>query len=221
MTKMVACFDNVFICKLIDTLEHNNDHLVSRVCCGDGSSTLQAQKDRQREYMVWRTSKARMETTQKNGWFDSACADFPGFLVRGVAGALAPSFRSLRLAPEAAFASWRLRGSTWICCTQLPSHPCKNRTHSTSLSNIRGHTPSTIYANLHLPNAIQTKICDNLQATKTQIRLRVSLSAKFFVFFPLILVDAAPGMPHRAAPAAAGTSSAREGSCPDRAWQGC
>ena len=29
----------------------------------------------------------------------------------------------------------------WICCPQLPHHPRKNGTHSTSLSSTGGHTP--------------------------------------------------------------------------------
>ena len=29
----------------------------------------------------------------------------------------------------------------WICCPQLPYHPCKNGTHSTCLYSTGGHTP--------------------------------------------------------------------------------
>ena len=31
----------------------------------------------------------------------------------------------------------------WICCPQLPYHPCKNRTHSTCFCSTGGHTPSS------------------------------------------------------------------------------
>ena len=51
---------------------------------------------------------------------------------------------SLRLFP---WASILLHGHlvtwtfAWICCSQLPYHPCKNGTHSTCFYSTGGHTP--------------------------------------------------------------------------------
>ena len=54
---------------------------------------------------------------------------------------LPPSSWSLRWFP---WASIVLHGWTfaWICCQQLPCHPCKNRTHTTSVYSTTGHTLS-------------------------------------------------------------------------------
>ena len=38
--------------------------------------------------------------------------------------------------------SWALRANSWICCLQLPCHPCKSGTLSISSCNTREHTPS-------------------------------------------------------------------------------
>ena len=79
----------------------------------------------------------------KNTQFDSACADCPGFLVPGAAGARVPpaSSRSLRLCSQTSIcciAPWTF---TRICCPQLPYHPCNNGTHGTSFCNTSGQTP--------------------------------------------------------------------------------
>ena len=55
---------------------------------------------------------------------------------------LPPSSRSLRLflcASICFMVSWTF---AWICCPQLPFHPCKNRTHSTCFYSTGGHTPT-------------------------------------------------------------------------------
>ena len=80
----------------------------------------------------------------KTTWLDSAaCADCPGLLVLGAAGARLPaSSRSLRLCPEL-FPSWP-RGQ--ICWPQLPYHPCKHGTHSTRFCNTREHTLTVVMA---------------------------------------------------------------------------
>ena len=75
-------------------------------------------------------------------WVDSACAHCPGFLVPDAGGARLPaSSRSLRLCPRSSIcciAPWTFAR---ICCPQLPRHPCKDMTHSTSFWNTSGQPP--------------------------------------------------------------------------------
>ena len=66
----------------------------------------------------------------KTAWVDPACADCPGFVVLGAAPA--PGSTSVSEPQIAHLASILLRGPfAWICCPQLPYHPCENGTHST------------------------------------------------------------------------------------------
>ena len=55
---------------------------------------------------------------------------------------LPPWSRSLGLFAWASillYAPWDI---AWICCPQLPHHPCKNGTHSTCFYSTGGHTPN-------------------------------------------------------------------------------
>ena len=55
---------------------------------------------------------------------------------------LPPWSQSPRLFPLVlAFCFMGPSTSAWICCLQLPYHPCKNRTHSTCFYSTGGHTP--------------------------------------------------------------------------------
>ena len=69
-----------------------------------------------------------------------ACADCPGFVAPGTAGAPAPG--SFRLCLRTSiFAIEALGADSWTCCPQLPYHPCKNGTLSTSFCSTWGaHT---------------------------------------------------------------------------------
>ena len=78
----------------------------------------------------------------KTTWVDSACADYPGFLVPRAAGTRLPaSSKSLRLCPRASIccrAPWTF---AWICCSQLPHHPCKaEHTHHKFLQRKGAYT---------------------------------------------------------------------------------
>ena len=75
----------------------------------------------------------------KSAWVDSACAGCAGFLVPDAVRSPAPSFmEEPQIVPELAFASSHLRGNYWICCLQLPYHPCNTGTHSTCFFAPRG-----------------------------------------------------------------------------------
>ena len=64
----------------------------------------------------------------KTSWVDSACADCPGFLIRGAAGAHIPaSSQERQIVPCMAPSPF-----DWICCTQIDNHPCSNGTNSTT-----------------------------------------------------------------------------------------
>ena len=80
----------------------------------------------------------------KTPWVDQACADRPGFLVRGAGDATPPKFhsRASHCPPDLAFAFMALRANSWMCCPRLPYRPRKNGTRSTSLGSRRGHTPT-------------------------------------------------------------------------------
>ena len=72
---------------------------------------------------------------------DSACADC---LVFGPGCCSSPGFH-LRLGASdcslgLAFCFMGPWTFSWICCPQLPYHPCKNRTHSTYFYSTGGHT---------------------------------------------------------------------------------
>ena len=56
---------------------------------------------------------------------------------------LPPWSRSLRWFPWASILLYRPLEIAWICCLQLPHHPCKNGTHSTCFTarGGGGHTP--------------------------------------------------------------------------------
>ena len=54
---------------------------------------------------------------------------------------LPPSSRSLRLCLWASILLYGPVDIAWICCPQLPHHPCKNGTHSTCFDSTGGHTP--------------------------------------------------------------------------------
>ena len=77
-------------------------------------------------------------------WVAPACADCPVFLVLGSAPAPASTLvlepQIDPVGPGLAFCSTG-RGSldiAWICCPQLPHHPCKNRKHSTCFYSTGG-----------------------------------------------------------------------------------
>ena len=53
---------------------------------------------------------------------------------------LPPRSRSLRLFPWASILLHGPLDIAWICCPQLPHHPCKNGTHSTCFYSTGGHT---------------------------------------------------------------------------------
>ena len=53
---------------------------------------------------------------------------------------LPPWSRSLRLFPWASILLYGPVDIAWICCPQLPHHPCKNGTHSTCFYSTGGHT---------------------------------------------------------------------------------
>ena len=95
---------------------------------------------------VWCTGPHDADVKERppGPWIDSACADCPGFLIPGAAGAQPPELHpgASDCAYELAFAFMVLRTNSWICCCQLPYHPCKNRTHSTSFCGTRAHTPN-------------------------------------------------------------------------------
>ena len=55
---------------------------------------------------------------------------------------LPPSSRSLRLCLWASILLYGRVDIAWICCSQLPHHPCKNGTHSTCFYSTGGHTPT-------------------------------------------------------------------------------
>ena len=55
---------------------------------------------------------------------------------------LPPWFRSLRLFPSPSILLYGPFDIVWICCPQLPHHPCKNGTHSTCFYSTGGHTPN-------------------------------------------------------------------------------
>ena len=68
----------------------------------------------------------------KTPWVDSACADCPGSLVPGATGAgFQLHLGASDCAPELAFCFMGPWTFAWICCAQLPYHPCKNGTHTT------------------------------------------------------------------------------------------
>ena len=48
--------------------------------------------------------------------------------------------RPLRLFPWASILLYGPLDIPWICCSQLPHHPCKNGTHSTCFYSTGGHT---------------------------------------------------------------------------------
>ena len=54
---------------------------------------------------------------------------------------LPPWSRSLRLSPWASILLYRPLEIAWMCCPQLPHHPCKNGTHSTCFYSTGGHAP--------------------------------------------------------------------------------
>ena len=81
-------------------------------------------------------------------WVDSACADCPGFLGPGAAGARLPALsRSLRLCPRSSICFMAPWTFAWICCPRLPYHLCKNVTHSTSVT-IQGYTHRAIESSI-------------------------------------------------------------------------
>ena len=84
-----------------------------------------------------------MQFSEKDPRFDQSCADCPGFPVLGAGDAPPPELHpgAPKCAPGLAFALMALRANSWICCPQLPYHPCKNRTHSTCFCGTRGHAP--------------------------------------------------------------------------------
>ena len=57
---------------------------------------------------------------------------------------LPPWSRSLRLIPWASVLLYGPLDIAWICCPQLPHHPCKNGTRSTCFYSTGGHTPSNV-----------------------------------------------------------------------------
>ena len=88
-------------------------------------------------------------------WVAPACADCPGSLVLGSAPAwLPPWSRSLGLFPWASILLYRPLDIPWICCPQLPHHPCKNGTHSTCFYSTGGHTPIVFSERSQLSQAI-------------------------------------------------------------------
>ena len=54
---------------------------------------------------------------------------------------LPPWSRAIRLFPCASILLFGPLDIAWICCPQLPHHPCKNGTHSTCFYSTGGHTP--------------------------------------------------------------------------------
>ena len=58
---------------------------------------------------------------------------------------LPPSSRSLRLCLWASMLLYGPVDIAWICCPQLPHHPCKNGTHSTCFYSTGGHTPIILF----------------------------------------------------------------------------
>ena len=58
---------------------------------------------------------------------------------------LPPWSRSLRLIPWASVLLYKPLDIPWICCLQLPHHPCKNGTHSTCFYGTGGHTPRVVF----------------------------------------------------------------------------
>ena len=80
----------------------------------------------------------------KTPWVDSTCADCPGFLCPGFCSH--PGFHlglgASECSPGLAFCFMGPWTVAWICCPQLPHHPCKNGTHSTFFYSTGGHGPS-------------------------------------------------------------------------------
>ena len=67
------------------------------------------------------------------------CCSCPGFYLRLGASDCSPGLAFCFMGP------WTL---AWICCPQLPYHPCKNRTHSTCFYSTGGHTPNFSFRNM-------------------------------------------------------------------------
>ena len=75
-------------------------------------------------------------------WVAPACADCPGFLVLVSAPAPATTLVSEpQIVPWASILLYGPLEIAWVCCPQLPHHPCKNGTHSTCFYSTGGHTP--------------------------------------------------------------------------------
>ena len=67
-------------------------------------------------------------------WFSGlGCCSGPGFHLRLGASHCSPGLAFCFMGP------WTF---AWICCPQLPDHPCKNGTHSTCFYSTGGHAPS-------------------------------------------------------------------------------
>ena len=98
-------------------------------------------KIRSARHVSLRTSQVQ---TQLECEVASACADCPGFLVLGASPAPASTLVS---EPQIVPLGWHFCFTgpwsldiAWICCPQLPHHPCKNGPHSTSFYSTGGGT---------------------------------------------------------------------------------
>ena len=57
---------------------------------------------------------------------------------------LPPWSRSLSLCPWASILLYGPLEIAWVCCPQLPHHPCKNGTHSTCFYSTGGHVAENL-----------------------------------------------------------------------------
>ena len=94
-----------------------------------------------RKQLLLRPSTRKIQG--KTPWVDQSCADCPGFPALGAGDAPPPEVHpgASERAPGLAFAFMALQANSWICCPQLPYHPCKSGTHSTCFCSTRRHTP--------------------------------------------------------------------------------
>ena len=83
-------------------------------------------------------------------WVAPACADCPGFLVLVSAPAPATTLVSKpQIVPWASILLYGPLGIAWVCCPQLPHHPCKNGTHSTMFLEHKGAHAERYASTLH------------------------------------------------------------------------
>ena len=102
-------------------------------------------------------------------WFSGlGCCSGPGFRLRLGASNCSPGLAFCFMGP------WTF---AWVCCPQLPDHPCKNGTHSTCFYSTGGHTRP------------KYRRKTNVQ----QLTCNIDLSCSFYyLFFSCVLIELKP-----------------------------